>query len=130
MDFAYQYSFGRPWNDFDDPIYRDHMFTYPTKNGVVGTLAWEGYREAHDDNRYIATLEAAIASGAASGDPSRRAAAADAQRYLDNLRTTVLSGIGKGEQTADFPMDLYAMRKALADYISAIGISKKAKHRK
>jgi len=125
MDYAYQHSFGRPWNDFDDPTYRDHMFTYPTINGIVGTLAWEGYREAHDDNRYLATLQAAITSGLASGDPSRRAAAADARRYLDDLRTTVLSSLGTGPKTADFPMDLYAMRKTVTDYISALTPRKK-----
>jgi hypothetical protein len=60
MDYAYQHGFGHVWNDFDSAQYRDHNFTYPTVNGVIDTLAWEGFREAVDDVRYVTTLEAAI----------------------------------------------------------------------
>ena len=35
-------SMGRPWDDFDNSIYRSHMLTYPTVDGIVGTLQWEG----------------------------------------------------------------------------------------
>jgi hypothetical protein len=56
MDFAYQYSFGHIWNDFDNTIYRDHVFAYPTSNGVIDTVQWEGFREAVDDVRYLSTL--------------------------------------------------------------------------
>lgn len=45
------------WNDFDSSIYYDHVFTYPTSNGVVGTVQWEGFREAVDDTRFLATLQ-------------------------------------------------------------------------
>ena len=55
MPYAYQHSEGSPWNDFDGR-YRDHMFTYPTIDGVIDTLAWEGFREGVDDMRYLATL--------------------------------------------------------------------------
>lgn len=55
MPYAYQHSEGSPWNDFDGR-YRDHMFTYPTSDGVIDTLAWEGFREGVDDIRYLATL--------------------------------------------------------------------------
>lgn len=57
MDYAYQHAMGFAWNDSDHKIYRDHMFTYPTSNGVIDTIAWEGFREAVDDVRYLATLE-------------------------------------------------------------------------
>ncbi len=60
MDYAYQHAFHSIWNDFDDRDYRDHVFAYPTVNGVVPTLEWEGFREAVDDARYVATLEKAI----------------------------------------------------------------------
>lgn len=60
MDYAYQHAFHHIWNDFDDRDYRDHVFAYPTVNGVIGTLEWEGFREAVDDTRYVATLEKAI----------------------------------------------------------------------
>ena len=60
MNYAYQDSFGEIWNDFDNnpkaPQYRDHVFAYPTTDGVLDTIQWEGYREAVDDIRYLSTL--------------------------------------------------------------------------
>jgi len=58
MPFAYQYGFGNIWNDFDDPKkeWRDHAFAYPTTNGVINTIQWEGFREGVDDIRYLTTL--------------------------------------------------------------------------
>ncbi|NLI81649.1 MAG: hypothetical protein GX443_08175 [Deltaproteobacteria bacterium] len=56
MNYAYQHGFGHIWNDFDHPTYRDHVFAYPTSNGVIDTVQWEGYREAIDDVRYLTTL--------------------------------------------------------------------------
>jgi hypothetical protein len=74
MDYAYQHAFHSIWNDFDDTDYRDHVFAYPTVDGVVGTVQWEGFREAVDDVRYVTTLERAIA-GAANRTRSRQAQA-------------------------------------------------------
>jgi hypothetical protein len=81
MDYAYQHGFNHVWNDFDDATYRDHNFTYPTANGVVGTVQWEGFREAVDDVRYVTTLEEAIARA-----PEGKAEVAkQAQEWLDRL---------------------------------------------
>ncbi len=55
--YAYQHSFGHSWDDYDNVKYRDHEMAYPTVNGVIPTLQWEGYREGYDDLRYLATLE-------------------------------------------------------------------------
>jgi hypothetical protein len=44
------------WDDFNYPVYRDHMMVYATKNAVVDTIQWEGWREGVDDTRYVATL--------------------------------------------------------------------------
>ena len=44
------------------------MFVYPTADGVIDTIAWEGYREGIDDLRYLATLRKAIA-GAGKVNP-------------------------------------------------------------
>jgi len=57
MDYAYQHSFGSIWNDFDHADYRDHNFTYPTVDGVIDTVEWEGFREGVDDVKYLATLQ-------------------------------------------------------------------------
>ncbi|HOG52125.1 MAG TPA: hypothetical protein PKY10_16170, partial [Lentisphaeria bacterium] len=55
--YAYQHSFGHSWDDYDHVTYRDHEMAYPTVNGVIPTIQWEGYREGYDDLRYLATLE-------------------------------------------------------------------------
>jgi hypothetical protein len=57
MNYAYQDSFGNIWNDFDHSLFRDHNFTYPTVDGVIDTLSWEGFREGVDDVRYLTALE-------------------------------------------------------------------------
>jgi hypothetical protein len=56
MDFAYQYPFDFVWNDFDNPTYKDDVMAYPTMNGVIDTIQWEGFREGVDDVRYLSTL--------------------------------------------------------------------------
>jgi PKD repeat protein len=59
MDYAYQHGYGNIWNDYDkgtEPQYRDFAFAYPTSNGVIDTIQWEGWREGVDDTRYLATL--------------------------------------------------------------------------
>jgi len=58
MDFSYQHKYGDIWNDFDsqERHYRDHVFAYPTSNGVIDTIEWEGFREGVDDTRYVASL--------------------------------------------------------------------------
>ncbi len=81
MDYAYQHSFGHVWNDFDHNHYRDHVFAYPTKEGVVDTVQWEGFREGVDDVRYLSTLLAAIKKARQSYSPL----AAEAERWLEQL---------------------------------------------
>jgi len=83
--YAYQHGFGNAWNDFDDTVYRDHCFTYPTVDGVVGTIAWEGYREARDDVRYVTKLQQLIDASMASGDERRKRAALLATRCLEAI---------------------------------------------
>ena len=61
MTYAYMHSFGHAWDDWDDGTYRDLNMAYPTTNGVIPTVQWEGYREGYDDLRYLATLQNLIA---------------------------------------------------------------------
>jgi hypothetical protein len=63
MDFAYQDDFGADiWNDFSSsPLpgmakQRSELYAYPTSDGVIDTIAWEGFREGVDDVRYLTTL--------------------------------------------------------------------------
>lgn len=81
MDYAYQHGFNHVWDDFDDRSYRDHNFSYPTVNGIVDTIQWEGFREAVDDVRYVTTLEQAIKTAPAA----KKQTAAAAQKWLDEL---------------------------------------------
>jgi hypothetical protein len=100
MDYAYQHGFGHVWNDFDDPRYRDHVFAYPTLNGVVDTIQWEGFREGVDDVRYVTTLLKCVDQG--KEDPARRPTALAAEKWLaamdvegdlDGLRAKIVAWI-------------------------------------
>ncbi len=96
MDYAYQHGFGHVWNDFDSDRYRDHNFTYPTVNGVVDTVQWEGFREGVDDVRYMATLLKAVE------ECKDAAAKAEAQAWITNL---------------DPQRDLYEVRAEMVGHI-------------
>ncbi|RJP73859.1 MAG: hypothetical protein C4539_01080 [Ignavibacteriales bacterium] len=56
MDYAYQKNYGSTWNDWDHKKYRDENFTYPTADGIISTVQWEGFRAGVDDVRYLSTL--------------------------------------------------------------------------
>ena len=83
---AYQHTFGTTWNDFDHRTYRAHTMAYPTVDGVVDTIAWEGYREGVDDVRYVTTLQEAVKGAKGSGNPEREGAIASARDYLSKLK--------------------------------------------
>jgi hypothetical protein len=55
MNFAYYWPMKNVWNDFDS-TWRDHNMVYPTVDGVIDTIQWEGFREGVDDVRYLSTL--------------------------------------------------------------------------
>lgn len=115
MPYAYQHCFGSCWNDMDHPVYRDHVLAYPTADGVIPTLAWEGLREGIDDVRYLATLEDAITSGHGTS------AAIAAQTYLDTLRRDVHARQGRfGKYNQNLLMDLNAIRDQVVSHILAI----------
>lgn len=117
MPYAYQHCFGSCWNDMDHPTYRDHNLTYPTADGVIDTLAWEGFREAADDVRYLATLERLL-----SPVSTNTTTAADQARvFLSTLKTTVLSKqINSGKYNVKMDIDLDAVRDQVVGHIDAI----------
>ncbi|RPI38330.1 MAG: hypothetical protein EHM53_09150 [Methanoregulaceae archaeon] len=82
MNYAYQHGFGNIWNDFDHVHYRDHVFAYPTSDGVIDTVQWEGFREGIYDTRFIATL---LKNG---GDQA-------------SVRTLIADSLSKGEDPAE-----------------------------
>ena len=71
---------------------------YPTVDGVIDTLQWEGYREGVDDTRYLATLLDAIDKV----EPSKGKDADAARKWLDRL---------------DINGDLDAIRVQMIDWI-------------
>jgi hypothetical protein len=103
MDYAYQNSMGDIWNDFDYNQFRDHVFAYPTMNGVVDTTKWEGFREGVTDMRYLAALQNEIAAAKGRG---RNATATEAENYLAQLKSSDLKD-----------KNLDAVRSQMIDYI-------------
>jgi beta-glucanase (GH16 family) len=83
--YCYQHSFGNVWNDFDHYHYRDHNVAYPTLNGVIDTIALEGYREAIDDVRYATTLKLQIERAKRSGIEWMKTEALSAEKWLSEL---------------------------------------------
>lgn len=83
--YAYQHSFGNIWNDFDHYKYRSNIFVYPTVNGVIDTIAFEGYREAIDDIRYATTLKLKIEEARKSRSEKVKKIALSAEQYLQAL---------------------------------------------
>ncbi len=79
--FCYYMGFGHPWNDFDSTIQRDMNFVYPTADGVVDTVAFEGVREGFDDVRYVTLMRLEAREAMKSGDPARIAAAREAEAF-------------------------------------------------
>lgn len=45
------------WNDFLNPLFRGFNLVYPTREGLIDTIAWEGFREGIDDVRYATKLK-------------------------------------------------------------------------
>ncbi|MEE3372021.1 MAG: hypothetical protein VX346_21995 [Planctomycetota bacterium] len=114
MDFAYQYAYGHIWNDFDSERFRDHCFAYPTLNGVVGTMQWEGFREGVDDVRYVTTLEKAIEQAADTG------AGREARQWLDQLQRENARQQGSWKAQRSLPANLNEIRSRVVSWINQL----------
>ncbi len=110
MTYAYMTSMVSVWNDFDHWWYRDHNLVYPTADGVIDTIAWEGFREAVDDVRYINTLENTIKARPA-------AQARDANEFLRQLRRHKPDCDGPPANLPSSCTDLNGMRSKLMRFI-------------
>jgi hypothetical protein len=72
------------WNDFLGSYnYRCFNMTYPTKEGVIDTLEWEGMREAIDDVRYATKLKQLAGKAIASGKTESVYAGRKALQWLE-----------------------------------------------
>ncbi len=100
-DGGMTYVYYHGWNDFSGDRYRQHNFIYPTMDGCIDTVQWEGYREGIDDLRYLGTLQSAIADAREAG--GKRAELADrAQHFIDQM---------------DVSGDLYELRDEMIGWI-------------
>jgi hypothetical protein len=72
------------WNDFENGQYRI-CFVYPTREGIVDTLHWEGFREAIDDIRYATKLRQKAFEAIAGGGAEARYTGKKALQYLATL---------------------------------------------
>ncbi len=98
----------RGWNDFIGESYNFRLFnmTYPTRDGVIDTLAWEGTREALDDVRYATLLKIMAARAVATG---KTGAVYEGRRALQWL-----------ERMDETSADLDAVRLEMIDRILAL----------
>lgn len=95
-NYAYQCDMGpNIWNDFDFDRYRDHVMAYPTINGIIPTIQWEGWREGVNDVRYFSTLLNNI------------------NQYELNSREKEMDEINKIIQNVDESTNLYGIRREI-----------------
>ena len=104
MNYAYQHASGDIYVDDDGPSFRDHVFAYPTVDGVIDTIQWEGFREGVDDVRYLTTLLKEIER--AKADDGKAALAKEAEAWV---------------ATMDTGGDLQALRANMVEYILRLG---------
>lgn len=73
------------WNDFLGTEFRNFCMVYPTVDGVIDTLAWEGFREAIDDVRYATLLKQTAQMAIQSGNAKAGREAKKALIWLELL---------------------------------------------
>lgn len=107
-DGAMTYIYHWNWGDFCRKTYKQHNMVYPTIDGVIDTIQWEGYREGVDDVRYLNTLVKVIEKAKVSADEKTKAIASEAENYLKKLKD---NDINKART------DLDIVRSEMIDYI-------------
>ena len=94
MDFAYQAGVrGNIWNDWRPDERRNRAMAYPTIDGVIDTVQWEGWREGVDDVRYLSTLLKKVDEVKAQGKDTSNAERFIHELKCSNLENTSLDNI-------------------------------------
>jgi hypothetical protein len=109
MDYAYQHSFGSIWNDYDHDHYRDHNFTYPTLNGIIDTIQWEGFREGVNDTRYLTTLLDKIKTAKLAGIST-----VAAETWLANLKISDLKTVNLDSVRAEMINNILSLQSQIS----------------
>ena len=73
------------WNDNEGSAERGFCMVYPTINGVIDTIAWEGFREGIDDIRYATKLKMTAEKAIKSKNLEAVTMARKALRWLETL---------------------------------------------
>jgi len=77
------YEFGfSTWSDLSTGLYKPMNLAYPTSDGAVDSLAWEGFREGIDDMRYATKLMQLADQGEKSKDLAFKIASRKAKHYM------------------------------------------------
>lgn len=71
------------WNDSMGGTFRSFAMVYPTKDGVIDTIAWEGFREGIDDIRYATLLKQKVQEAESSGNMQARHLGRKALMWLE-----------------------------------------------
>ena len=106
MTYCYHWEiqgFGPMWSDWCERKYKAHNMVYPTGDGVIDTLQWEGYREGIDDVRYLNVLIEEVKKANDSQIVKK-----EAQKFLEELK--------KGDINRDIE-DMDTLRLKIIDYI-------------
>ena len=101
-EYCWCYNRWNHWNDFKyRGSYAQFQIGYPTYDGFIATLAWEGVREALDDVRYLSLLRLRAQAAMKSSDPKVRALGKRHYVWMDS-------------QEPEYVIDLFAFRREVA----------------
>ena len=146
--YCYQHLPGAPrspYDDFDgwDPqqadehgrAYRDHMATYPARDGVVPTVQWRGMADGMTDLRYLLTLDDAIAQASRSGNPETQRTVNEAEKSRASLAGSVswlevdlLSETTPAPCPSVSSESLTGMRRAVIESIASLQLGNSGGH--
>jgi len=104
MDYGLANGGGLVWNDWvggAPTYYKQEVMAYPTTNGVIDTVQWEGFREGVNDVRFITKMQQTMSAASQLGIDTTAA-----QRYISRLKNTTLT-----------TLDLNAVRNIVIGYI-------------
>ena len=89
--FNYHYYEGTTniWNEFGPGPYRSFCMVYPTRDDVIDTIAWEGFREGLDDIRYATQLKLLARALVETGEQEDAYAARKALAWLESCDVRV-----------------------------------------
>ena len=107
MTYAWYWHYG--WGDFwGKGRHKSMSMVYPTADGIIDTVQWEGYREGVDDVRYLTTLVKAIKENEKSNNEDVRKSVKEAKDYLEKLKRSDIN---------ETKADLNLIRLQIINYI-------------